>query len=299
MLVALHDADKTRFPNLALMKLSGWHKSHGDTVVWFSHMKRASYDLVYSSRVFSWTAEEESLPGNTIRGGTGYGLLHELDAEIEHSRPDYSLYPDFTSSLGFTTRGCIRSCPWCIVPKKEGSIRPHASILEFLRPDSREVTLLDNNILASDWGLSQLIKVIDMRLKLDCNQGLDARIIANTPAIAQLLAEISWPRGIRLACDDKSQMEPVEKAVQSIRKYSGKKGRFSCYVLVKNVEDALERVTFLRQLDVDPFAQPYREPGSKCEPEKILKHFARWVNRKWIFKACSWEEYIFNKMNKI
>lgn len=299
MRIALHDADKTRFPNLALMKLSTWHKSCGDTVVWFEPVERCSYDLVYSSKVFSWTPEADFLPGNTIRGGTGYALLQELDHEIEHLLPDYSIYPDFTSSLGFTTRGCIRSCPWCIVPEKEGNIRPHASILEFLRPDSREVTLLDNNILASDWGLKQLEAASDMRLKIDCNQGLDARIIANSPAIAHLITKIRWPKGIRLACDDKSQMESVENAVLSIRKFSGKKGRFSCYVLVKNVADALERVEFLRKLDVDPFAQPYRETGSKNEPDKTLKHFARWVNRKWIFKSVSWQDCIYNKTGKI
>lgn len=291
MKIGLHDADKTRFPNLALMKLSAWHKAQGDQVEWFLPLAAHSYDRVYSSKVFSWTPEEPNLPQCTIRGGTGYVITKDLPYEIEHIRPDYSIYPHFTASLGFTTRGCIRSCPWCIVPEKEGNIRAHTGIFEFLRPDSKELVLMDNNILALDWGIYQLEETIDLNLKVDCNQGLDARIIAENSSISKLLAKIRWLKSIRLACDHKSQMEAVEKAVTAIRKYSGKKGNFSCYVLVKDIDDALERVEFLRSLGVDPFAQPYREPGSKKEPAKILKHFARWVNRKWIFKATSWADY--------
>lgn len=67
--------------------------------------------------------------------------------------------------------------------------------------------------------------------------------------------------------------------------------QYFCYVLVKDVEDALERVEFLRSLKVDPFAQPYRDYNNNIEPTKEQKAFARWVNRKQIFKSCTWEEY--------
>lgn len=295
MKVALHNSDTTAFPNLALMKLSAWHKARGDMVKPFIAIESAMYDLVYSSKIFSWTAVEPCLPDNTIKGGTGYGIAQDLPEEVEHIMPDYGLYPAFTASLGFTTRGCVRNCPWCVVPQKEGVLRPHANIMEFLRPDSREVVLMDNNILASSWGLRQLEIALDMRLKIDCNQGLDARIIASNPDIAKLLAKVRWLKSIRLACDHKSQMAAVEKAVTSIRNYSRKKGSFFCYVLVNDIQDALERVEFLRELGVDPFAQPYRPPGSKEEPEKPLKHFARWVNHKAVFKSVSWSDYRYGK----
>ena len=82
-----------------------------------------------------------------------------------------------------------------------------------------------------------------------------------------------------------------EAAVKAIRCHGGKQFNFSCYVLVQDIEDALDRVEFLRALKVDPFAQPYREPGSKTEPAKSLRDFARWVNHKAIFHTVPWAEY--------
>ena len=67
MKIGLHDADKTHFPNLALMKISAWHKARGESVEWWNPLER--YDAVYSSKVFTFTEEDPYLPENTIRGG--------------------------------------------------------------------------------------------------------------------------------------------------------------------------------------------------------------------------------------
>lgn len=289
--IAFHDSDSTRFPNLPLMKLSAFHKAKGDTVERFLPLAAHTYDIVYSSKVFSWTEEEPNLPRGTVRGGTGYGLSANLPDDIEHIMPDYALYPAFQASLGFVTRGCIRSCPWCVVPKKEGAIRAHAELEEFLRPDCRDVVLMDNNILAHEHGIRQLERSITLGLRLDCNQGLDARLIAADDALAHLLSRVHWSKSIRLACDHKSQMPAVEAAVKAIRYHGGKQFNFSCYVLVQDIEDALDRVEFLRALKVEPFAQPYREPGSKTEPAKSLRDFARWTNHKAIFHSVPWVQY--------
>lgn len=291
MRTALHDADGIQFPNLPLMKLSAWHRAQGDAVERYIPLMNDSYDLIYSSKVFSYTPEEPSLPNNAIRGGTGYGSGLDLPDQVEHIMPDYSLYPSFKASLGFVTRGCIRSCTWCVVPNKEGKIRAHAELGEFLRPNSRDVVLMDNNILAHEHGIMQLEQSISSNLRIDCNQGLDARLIASDDALANLLSRVHWIRAIRLACDHKSQMESVEKSVTSIRKHGRKKFTFFCYVLVKDVSDALDRVEFLRKIGVDPFAQPYREPGSSSVPARPLRDFARWVNHKAIFKSVPWGQY--------
>ena len=118
MIIGLHDSDNTGFPNYALMKISAWHKARGDSVEWFMPLMR--YDKVYSSKVFTFTPEDPYLPENTIRGGTGYGIYGTLPDEIDAMYPDYSIYPDCDYAIGFLTRGCIRKCPWCIVPRKEG-----------------------------------------------------------------------------------------------------------------------------------------------------------------------------------
>lgn len=294
MNIALHDADSHNFPNLALMKLSAWHKAHGDKVEMFMPLYANKYDLIYSSKVFSWTKENRYLPDNTIKGGTGYkDKIHIcLPEDVEHIIPDYSLYPNFNASLGFTTRGCIRNCQWCIVPKKEGKIHAHAEIEEFLRSDCRDLTLMDNNILAHEHGIRQLEKSVKLGLRVDCNQGLDARLVGHDEAIAKLLAKIHWQKFIRFSCDTVEQMPYVRKAVETIRKYDRAfYYEFFCYVLVKDIPDALERVEFLKFLNVKPFAQPYREIGSNKEPRSDLRNFARWVNHKAIFNSCSWDDY--------
>jgi len=89
-LVALHDGDNTRYPNLALMKLSAWHKSQGDHVEWFNQTK--NYNLVYSSKVFTFTECDDDLPLDVIKGGTGYNNFKNLPEYIEHMCPDYPLY---------------------------------------------------------------------------------------------------------------------------------------------------------------------------------------------------------------
>ena len=288
MNIALHHSDKGNFPNLALMKISAWHKKQGDSVSWFQPLMVNTYDLIYSSKVFTFTPCDPYLPNDdrVLRGGTGYRSKSVLPKEIEHITPDYSLYQT-DSAYGFVTRGCPNRCAWCIVPEKEGNIRPHAEIAEFWN-GQKNLILMDNNILAHEHGIKQLENIATLPTKLDCNQGMDARLVDRP--IARILARIKWSN-IRFACDKQSQMVAVERAVKLIREESGKKGRFFVYVLVQDIEDALERVEFLRHLGVDPFAQPYRDFTNNMAPSVEQKRFARWVNRKEIFKKVSWKDY--------
>ena len=287
MRVALHDSDATGFPNLALMKLAAWHKLQGDAVERFQPLFRNMYDKVYSSKVFVFTATDNMLPASTIRGGVGYGRFEDLPDAVEHIMPDYAMF-GASHAMGFTTRGCPNSCPWCVVPSKEGKIRPHADVEEFLG-GMQSLVLMDNNILASEHGIKQLEKIATLGIKLDCNQGLDARLV--DAAVANVLGRVRWIRFVRFACDQVSQMPHVERAVRLLRAASGKKGEVFVYVLVKEIRDALERVEFLRRIGCEPFAQPYRDLTNNAEPAAELKRFARWVNHKAIFKSVPWSEY--------
>ena len=281
--IALHDADATSFPNLALMKLSAWHKAKGQRVEWYQPGQQ--YRAIYSSKVFTFTPEAE-LPKEAILGGTGYGSPWRLSDGVEHTCPDYALYGS-TFSQGFLTRGCPNKCGWCIVPRKEGEIRAHADIEEFARHP--EVVLMDNNVLAHDHGIMQIEKMARLGLKVDFNQGLDARRIDD--GIARRLAALKWKMPLRLACDQRGQMEAVQRAVKFLRYHNCTPTRFFVYVLVKDIEDALERVMFLKGLGLDPFAQPYRDFNTNAEPTQEQRRFARWVNHKAIFKGVTWEEY--------
>ena len=300
MIIALHDSDETSFPNLALMKLSAWHKAQGHTVLWFSPGSTMLYDRVLSSKVFTWTPEDPRLPEGTIKCGSGYGVFSTLPDAVEHSCPDYDIYRDKPLnrvrpkkngpeySLGFLTRGCPNRCEWCIVPQKEGDIRPHSDIEEFCR--HRHIVLLDNNVLAHDHGITQIEKMSRLNLRVDFTQGLDARMIDRP--VACRLAALGWFRPIRLACDQRGQMPTVEKAVHLLRAAGAKPRRYFCYVLVKDVEDAYERVSFLRSLGVDPFAQAYRSAsGVSSLPTIKQRLFCRWVNHKALFKSVSWDSY--------
>ena len=289
MKIALHDSENNNYPNLALMKLSAWHKTQGDSVSWFNALL-GGYDKVYSSKVFTWTKPDPYLPPAAIRGGTGHDITVSLPDEVEHICPDYSLYGT-EQSMGFLTRGCVRNCPWCFVPKKEGSIRAHADIEEFCR--HKEVVLMDNNVLAHDHGLEQIEKMARLGLKVDFNQGLDARLIDD--AVAKRLGKLKWIRHIRLACDSAAMIEPIRRAVGLLRWHNVNPAGIFCYVLVKDIDDALERVRFLKSMYVEPFAQPYRSPEG-TEPSKEQKAFARWCNHKAAYKSSTWDEYKARKV---
>lgn len=282
--IALHDSDSTGYPNLALMKLSAWHKAKGDTVNWF-HPLGERYDRLYSSKVFTFSEANPYLPDDAERGGTGYRLPVTLPAEIEHICPDYDLY-SIDYSMGFLTRGCIRHCEHCFVPAKEGAIREHADIEEFAR--HKKIVLMDNNVLAHSHGIAQIEKIASLGLSVDFNQGLDARLIDD--GIARRLGAIKWLAPLRLACDGKGQIEAVRKAVELLRWHNVTPRRYFCYVLVKDIPDAIERVKFLKGMDVDPFAQPYRDPEG-TEPTEEQKAFCRWVDMKAEYKSRTWEEY--------
>lgn len=249
-----------------------------------------SYDRVYSSKVFTFTPQDPYLPADTIKGGTGYGIMDELPPEIDAMFPDYSIYPDVDYAIGYLTRGCIRNCPWCIVPKKEGKIRAYNTWREIKRPDSRDIVFMDNNVLACSHGLEQIEDMIGENVRVDFNQGLDARLI--TDNVARMLAALKWIRFIRMSADTDTMLDVVLTAIDRLGKYGAKPYRVFVYVLVQDIESAERRVLKLREVGAEPFAQPYRDFSSGIDPPIEQKMLARWVNDKAIFKSVkTFDEY--------
>ncbi|MDR1338537.1 MAG: radical SAM protein, partial [Prevotellaceae bacterium] len=180
MRVGLIAADGHNFPNLALMKIASYHKLRGDTVEWVNYFER--YEKVYIAKVFTFTPDIQTViqADEVERGGIGYDARKKLPEEIDGMEPDYLIYPvcewyDGKTAYGFLTRGCIRKCPWCIVPKKEGKISSYRDI-EVVFQGRNSAILMDNNILASDFGLQQIEKIVRLGCTVDFNQGLDARL---------------------------------------------------------------------------------------------------------------------------
>lgn len=283
------------FPNLALMKLSAWHKSKGDAVEWALPMF-GEYDRVYKSKVFTFTPDDYT-PWNceVIKGGTGYrDYTTALSYEQEHTCPDYSLYPKFDAALGFTTRGCVNKCRWCVVPIKEGLLRAHADIDEFLA-GRHKVTLLDNNILGHPHGIRQLAKIAQKGLYLDCNQGMDARLVDDD--IAKLLASIKWQhRRIRFAADTAPMIGIVKRAIDKLRA-AGYTGEFFIYCLLHgDIHECVERVIDLRSYDKKLYihAQPYIDfNGTK--PPQWQKDLAHYCNQRMIYASAELKDFMPRK----
>lgn len=290
MKIGLIDVDGHNFPNLALMKLSAYHKANGDTVDWYEPLF-GHYDKVYMSKVFTFTSDYEYFidADEVIKGGTGYKLYDKvLPEEVDRTFPDYTIYPQYDFAIGFLTRGCIRKCPWCVVPKKEGALKPYCDWKSIKRADSDKIVFMDNNVLASEYGIEQMKSMVGQDVKIDFNQGLDARLI--TDEIAELLSRLKWISTIRLACDTSQMIPIVEKAVQKLGKYGVKPYRIFVYTLIQDIDEAYQRIKALDKLGVKPFAQPYRDfETNYVNPEH--KHLARWCNHKATHYSIPFEEY--------
>ena len=192
MKIGLIDVDGHNYPNLALMKISAYHKANGDIVEWWWGF--GQYDRVYMSKVFDDTYSQdipEPLNADEIvKGGTGYGLDNVLPPEVEHMCPDYSLYPEVTrdTAYGFLTRGCPNACPFCIVSEKEGRVSRKAADLSEWWSGQKNIVLMDPNILACREHMDLLGQLADSGAWVDINQGLDARLLTmeNIEAIKRI-----------------------------------------------------------------------------------------------------------------
>lgn len=281
----------SNFPNLALMKISAYHKARGDQVEWYNPL--CKYDKVYAAKVFTFTPDYNYyINANQIeKGGTGYDIEKVLPIEVDRLQPDYSIYNiDSNLSYGFLTRGCPNRCKWCVVPKKEGKISPYMDIEE-ITAGRKKAILMDNNILASNYGLQQIEKIIKLGIKVDFNQGLDARLI--TDEIARLLAKVKWIKRIRFGCDTPGQIAEVERASALIDKY-GYKGEYFLYCILMDFEESFARVNYWKSKSRRflPHCQPFRDLNN---PHQIIpqwqKDMAHWADRKEIYMSCDFKDF--------
>ena len=296
-------SDCHNYPSLPLMKLSAYHKSNGDTVEHYYPINH--YDMVYASKVFSFTAdidEDFIVQADELRrGGTGYCITEEdgreifdkskdiaLPKEIEHIYPDYSLYPQYSFAVGFLTRGCPRGCGFCVVGKKEGRCsRPAADLSEFWR-GQKTIELLDPNILACKDHERLLIQLAQTKAKVNFSQGLDIRL--TNPDNIALLNKIRTPM-LHFAWDDPNDdLRDYFKKFQqytSIDDYRKK----SVYVLTNfgsTLEEDLYRIYTLRELGFHPYVMVYRKKSASKEKLRLQ----RWCNNRWIFQSVpKFEDY--------
>lgn len=305
MRVGLIDVDGHRFPNLALMRISAYHKARGDLVEWwwsdFLH-----YDIVYMSKIFS-SAYSQDAPepvnaDKVVKGGTGYAICLEngvevldekknnlLPPEVEAMFPDYSIYPQYDFAVSMTSRGCPNGCPWCHVWAKEGRESVKVADVKDFWNGQKEIRVLDPNITACREKRDLFTQYRETGALLDFTQGLDIRLLddedmADLEQIRLKNVHFAW---------DNPQADLEKKFAEYAR--VGKKnkhGRFGTVYILTNfnstMEENLHRVYTVRDLGYDPYVMIYNKPSAPKE----IRRLQRWVNNKIIFRATQrFEEF--------
>lgn len=311
--IGLIDVDGHNFPNLALMRISAYHKARGDIVEWW-WTDMVHYDIVYKSKIFS-DAYSKDVPGPlnadvVIKGGTGYCItLNEngkevfdesknvkLPEEIEHCFPDYSIYPEFNFAVSLTSRGCPRGCAFCHVAAKEGRCaRKVADVSDFWNGQPH-IEVLDPNITACREKRDLFAQYRETNATICFNQGLDIRLLNGDD-----LEDINHMRikDLHFAWDNPA--DDLEEKFRDFKKGFRRKTNIGMVYCLTNFEEcsteehikrALFRVYCLRDMGFDPYIMVY----DKTHAPKEIRHLQRYVNNKRIFKKCvKFEDYIATK----
>jgi hypothetical protein len=290
MRIGLLDVD-SRIPNLALMKISQWHKQNGDEVEHYMPLARHTYNKVYASKIFNFS-DGSDIQDDMIVGGTGIDLKINLPNGIDEMKPDYSLY-NYPHNIGFTQRGCRFNCSFCVVPRKEGKPKSVNTIEElWTQRSSKFIVLLDNDFFGNpDWS-DRLDEIRGLGLTVNFSQGLNIRIISEKQAQALSTVKFSninnTKKQVTFAWDQMKDEKVIKRGFQRVIDAGIKPYQMQFYVLIgfdTTPEEDMHRVMMQKDWGCDPYAMPY----DKTDPYQ--QKFVRWVNRRAIFKSCSFEEY--------
>ena len=291
-----------KWPNLALMKLSTWHKQWGHQVEWYKPIFKKTYDRVYASKIFTDTPDYMYWPDCEIyRGGSGYDLFKHLLPEVETCTPDYSLYPSWHAAVGYTTRGCPNSCPFCVVPQKEGGLSIVSQDIRQFWTSQPEIVMLDNNLTSvpMEHFHSIISQIRNNNLIVNFSQGLDSRLL-NEEHLRIMRPHGRFSKGavrlgkkrLHFAWDKMSDEKYVRSGIALLTKYYHPHD-ISFYVLVgydTTEQEDLYRIETLQGLGISIFVMPYR----RSDPYQNL--LAQWCNKVAVRKSVSWLQYRKEKL---
>jgi len=268
-----------KYKNLAIEKLRLYHSKLGDEVE--DYFALNSYDKVYASSIFTFT-KKHTVPQGAICGGSGFDLTTTLPSDIEETKPHLN--------FGFVTRGCIRHCPFCIVPQKEGDIHLEGTLSDLWDGKAKLITLFDNNILALPDVFECVVnEAMSLHLTLDFNQGLDFRLLS--PQIVHWLKLVSH-KEYHFAFDHPSYLKGVDRAIDLLQAEGI--NRCNWYVLVgfnTTFQEDLDRLNHLKERNQNAYVQRYKR-------DKRYIPLARWTNQHHIFHGMTWEQFVERPENK-
>ncbi len=292
------------YPNLALMKLSHWHKSKGDTVYFTRSVNKdlfeLNYDLVYGSSVFRFSDTKikqfkEQWPGALIGGtGTESNITVEDVIGQPHDQYDYGIYPQFKWSIGFTSRGCRMACPFCVVGPREGKIHSTSTIKDIYRKnDMKNILLLDNDFFGQPEWEMRCRELIKGKFKICLDQGINVRLITNEQAV--MLSRLLYyddqfkTRRIYIAWDNLKDEDRFFSGVDKLLKTTIKKHHLMVYMLVgydkdETMDSILYRFNRIKDAGMMPYPMLYNLE------DKQLRRFQRWVVRRY-YEFVPWGDY--------
>lgn len=288
-----------KLPNLALMKLAHWHRAQGDEIAFTKSLSRemfeSEYERVYGSAIFGFSRHRlETFIGqfpDAIVGGTGTDSIQTVEQFLgvgEYEHYDYSLYPSFTGSIGFTARGCRLRCGFCVVPKKEGKPRAINSVYDIWRGDPfpRHLHLLDNDFFGQppDQWQARVAEIIEGKFRVCFNQGINIRLI--TEEAAEQIARLPYyddqfkTRRLYTAWDNLKDEAIFFRGVERLEKAGVPPTHLLVYMLIGyDKDETLERIMYRFERMTAKGIRPYPMVYNNADP--TLKRFQRWVIRKY------------------
>jgi len=281
----------TSYPPLGLLKLSSYHKQRKDIVKFVQGFSNNGYDpnIIYITSLFTYAFEPvheviryysaNYKKAKIIVGGIYATLCTDhlietfgkrieirkgIQKELDNILPDYSLVPNWQTSILFSSRGCTRKCSFCTVNQLEPDFKALKSIKHLIYPGHTKVTFWDNNVLASPYWKDIFDELKELKLEVDFNQGIDARLL--TKEVANRLKKLNIPR-VRLAYDTIGVKESLRKAIKLLNE-SGFDGRriivYCLHNFTDSPEDFLNRLKDLMEWGVVVYPMRYEPP----EPRK-------------------------------
>lgn len=303
-----------KLPNIALMRIAAHHRALGDEVTLRHGGERglwdADWDKVYGSAIF-----EKSMPAverlfheypGAIVGGTGYDVTSSLESHgIATTNQDYSIYPDFRESIGFTQRGCRLKCSFCVVPRKEGSVREVGSIYDLWRGDPwpRDLHILDNDFFGQPRWRERIAEIRDGSFRVSFSQGINARCL--TEEAAEAIASVNYQsanfnkRRVYTAWDNLPDEGNLFAGLSRLVKYGVKPGHITVYMLIgywpgETAEARDYRRAKLREFGCDPYPMPFVRTTELIGFQRfVVDHY----DKRWSWKQFAAAGYRPERLN--